>query len=212
MQPIHLLVADDENIEHYGIEKLLENIDLLIQILLKEIDCNQVIITIKKNDINFLILDINFNGKDEGKYLLPQLKKEFPALKIMVVTRQDSQPIFNAVGRYANGIMSKSKIDKKDFQDGIRHIWLGKDNLFVCKTNKAFLKGFEEAYKFRLDDREAKICRYFNPTCSIPRKQIAMQLGIDERRLSEILEQIAIRFGFKTFKEALPKLIEYGMI
>lgn len=212
MQPLHILIADDETIEHFALRNLLQGLDLPINLVLEEREISKISQQIKEHSINFLILDINFKGVDAGKVHLPELRKAFPQLKILVVSRQSTQMMFNAVARYANGVMSKADIELQDFQAAIRHIWQGKLGIFHCKATKSFLEGFAKVQKFQLDNRERK---YVSPFAAVPRpllKQVAADLGIDQRRLSEELDNIAVRFGVDNYKTLIDKLIEYGLI
>ncbi len=179
MQAINMLIADDQPCSAAGFRLWAENMKEVAKVCFTE-KAEEVIALIKKEDINFLVLDIEFDKQPKGLWLLPKLKKQFPALKILIQTMLADDVYFHAVGTDGVfGIIAKTA-NEYDFKNGVRQIWQT-SQFFCCSDTKKFLAQYEQNKTLRINETETKYLYLFSEKCNYRLIDLAVYLERNEK-------------------------------
>ena len=136
MEKINLLIADDHTMFLQGIVSLLEQ-ESEINIVGKANDGVEALHIIRKEAIDLIILDISMPEMD-GIELSKILKKEYPEIKILVVSTHSNVKIISRLIRIGvNGYLLKNA-EKAELLKAIHSIIQG-DNYFSEETEEKYL-------------------------------------------------------------------------
>jgi DNA-binding NarL/FixJ family response regulator len=136
MKKINLLIADDHTMFLQGIVSLLEQ-EPDINIVGKANNGIEALNIITTEAIDLIILDISMPEMD-GIALSKILKKEYPGIKILVVSTHSNVNIISRLIRIGvNGYLLKNA-EKSELLEAIHSIILG-DNYFSEETKEKYL-------------------------------------------------------------------------
>ena len=158
---------------------------------------------ILQNNIDIVLVDINLGelSDDDGVYLAGNLKKELPDLKIVVLTGYDL-PVYKYEAKKLNlnGFLNKN-ISPNKLWDSLIKVYQG----YSC-----FPADCDELVIEELTSTEKNIL--FMISCGKKRKEIAKELYISERTLSNHLQHIYDKLQVASSTEAIGKALQMGYI
>jgi DNA-binding NarL/FixJ family response regulator len=135
MEKINLLIADDHTMFLQGIVSLLEQ-EAEINIVGKANNGIEALNIIKKETVDLIILDISMPDMD-GIELSKILKKEYPEVKILVVSTHSNVKIISRLIRIGvNGYLLKNA-EKSELLEAIHSIMQG-DSYFSEETEEKY--------------------------------------------------------------------------
>ena len=115
MNEIKITIADDHEIFRKGLVALFKS-QPSFEIIDEAGDGNELMNALKKKQPDVLLLDINMPGSD-GISLIPDIKKKFPGIKIILLTMHDEPPFLNkALALGADGYILKTTGDHELFK------------------------------------------------------------------------------------------------
>lgn len=168
-QKIKILLVDDHHLFSEGIVGLLQN-EPDFEIVGQVFEGNQVLTSIQKNIPDLILLDANL-PKRNGKDLAVIIKKDFPNVKIIILTMYDESQLvkeFQKIG--VDGYILKNST-KNELLDGIRAVVNGQvffDAKLSKNTNQATFIDDEFIKKFSLTPREIEMIRMIREGMSSP--------------------------------------------
>lgn len=156
-------------------------------------------IAAKQPDI--LLIDINLGGltNEDGLTLTQHLLKHFPEQKIVILSGYDL-PVYR---KEAKRIGAKGFVSKDVEPDELLHI------LMAINNGGAYFPQ-EKIFIEDLTDREKKVLELVS--AGIKRKEIAEQLFISERTVSNHLQHIFEKLQVGSAVEAVTKAIQMGYL
>lgn len=185
-KPLRLLLADDHTLLRKTLVGFLEEQDNFL-VVGEASDGNEALRLALELKPDVLILDLNMPGKG-GLDVLPDLREQIPALKVLVLTgRNEDWYIMQALRAGAHGYMLKSS-EESDLLDGIvkitqGHLVLGHG--VAEKVVTGLLGGRSEA-DGRLTDTERQVLLYV--AAGYENDQIAGLLNI---KMAQVIEALA---------------------
>jgi serine/threonine protein kinase len=173
---IRVVLADDHVILRTSLKMFLDECEG-IRVIGEASDGQQAYDTVKEKLPNVLMLDLNMPGTN-GLAILPQLRADFPQLKILVLTGRDENIyIMRALRAGANGYVLKT-VSEKDLQLAVRNVAAGSMVLGSGVAEKviAGLTEFEDGVPLNAIELDVLIC----VAAGLDKSDIASRLGMPE--------------------------------
>lgn len=163
---------------------------------------DSIIPLLKNREIDIVLLDINLGelSDEDGLVLAKNILQELPATKILILTGYDL-PVYRyeAEKLGVKGFVNKS-LDPNKLIDILHHVHSG---------GSVFSKGSVD-FPPELTNTERNILQLL---CDgVKRKDIALQLYISERTLSNHVQHIFEKLGVSSALEAVSKGLQLGYI
>ncbi len=215
MTPIRTVLADIHHLFLDGFERLLEDLDYpQVDVVARAHSAEDIVSTIQNLSPSLLFMELNFADKD-GLELLPELRKEFPDLKICILSGYtDHKFVKEAFQSGADGYYSKlNTID--ELAECVNEVMLG--NTFLAsglnitpKKNGSMKKNtdaFEDRFllKKKLTRREQEVLELI--TKAMNNKEIAEQLYISDQTVGvhrkNIMRKLNVRNTVNLIKFAI---------
>lgn len=156
---IKVMVADDHPIIRKGLKQILADAgDMLVAG--EAGDGNEVLNKIRKETYNVLLLDLSMPGIS-GMDIIKQLKKEQPALAVLVLSRYpEEQYAIPAIKAGASGYVPKTGV-VEELVEAIRRVSKGRKYLTASLAERLieFGDNIEKPLHTVLSDREQEILR-----------------------------------------------------
>jgi DNA-binding NarL/FixJ family response regulator len=119
-----VILADDHPIVVDGVKEILKTMDGLM-VTGTASNGTDLLQLVRQSPANLVILDVNMPGTD-GIQCTRQIKKEFPATKVLILTMYDDRALINEmISAGADGCMLKSK-GSADMREAITRVLDGK--------------------------------------------------------------------------------------
>ena len=194
MKQWKILLVDDEPL-------LLESLEIILTINQMEIvgkaqDGTEALAILSKNECDLALVDLNMKGMG-GIELISHLKKEYPKVKILVLTTfYDDLNITQAIGGGADGYLLKDS-GKDAILGAIEQIMGGRDVIDqkVMKRLSALMSGKNMGTSLLegMTSREQEICSLLAK--GLNNKQIAETLFISEGTVKNYISSIYEKTG-----------------
>lgn len=195
MKTLQILLVDDEPL-------LLDSLEIILtlqnmNVIGKAKDGFEALSILKENTCDLALVDLNMKGMG-GVELISHLKKEYPQVKILVLTTfYDDKNITLAISGGADGYLLKDS-GKDAILGAISQIMEGRnviDNKVMQRL--AFLMGVNDSQPTDLftdmTEREQEICSLLAK--GLTNKQIAEQLYISEGTVKNYISSIYDKTG-----------------
>ena len=199
MRPINIIVVDDHKIMRDGIRSMLLGRND-IKIIGEAAHGYQLLESLKENDPDVIVLDIAL-PKMSGIEIAKILSKEYPRIKILVLTAStDEQTLKAAIKAGVPGFLSKDT-SKEEFIEAVRVVHFGQHyfgtnisntihQILTNSLNENTSKKDEE-----LSNREIEIIKLFAE--GLTYKEIAESLYISARTVETHKNNILKKLGLK---------------
>lgn len=217
MSGIKSVIVDNQSIFRAGIKALFDKtVDPSVLIEGEERTAEGLVLYLHKNlDTQLAILDLNLPDKD-GLELIPEIRKQFKTLKIMVLTSYgDHKFVGQALKNGADGYILKSN-EPEDLMLGIQEVMMG--NTFIAPglhitppNGKRLINGRKSNYedrfviKQKLTKREHEVLELI--TQAKNNKEIAKELYISDQTVGvhrkNIMRKLGVRNTINLIKFAL---------
>lgn len=196
MKPLRVLLVDDEPL-------LLESLEIILTMNQMEIagmahDGFEALEVLSKHFCDLALVDLNMKGMG-GIELIARMKKEYPAVKILVLTTfYDDKSITQAIANGADGYLLKDS-GKDAILGAISQIMSGRnviDNKVMQRLAALMSGGSNTSNTSLLDgmtDREKEICTMLAE--GLTNKQIAEALYISEGTVKNYISSIYDKTG-----------------
>ena len=214
---IKVVLADDHEIFRKGLLSLFKN-NPSFEIIGEAGDGEEVISVLEKNEPNVLLLDISM-PKATGLSIIPQLKKRFPKVKIILLTMHDEAPFLNkALALGANGYVLKTTGEEELFK-AIRRVQNGETAVDpflageVLKLNMAgqiSKKKIIESSGANLSDREMEVLKLVAK--GYTDKEISEMLNISVKTVEKHKMKIKDKTGIKRLAGLIKFAMENGYV
>lgn len=169
---IRILLADDHHIVVEGIKEILKTMNDA-EVVAVAYDGEELLKVARTNPADLAILDVNMPHKD-GIQCTRILKKEFPQIKILILTMYHERTLINDIIQAgADGCMLKSK-GTQELREAVSRVINNKSYFDFIPEFKAN----EEQEKVKLSKREIEIIKLI--VCGKTSLEIADQLFISE--------------------------------
>ena len=164
---IRLVIADDHEIFRKGLSSLFKN-QLGFEVIGEAGDGDEVLNVLSKHEPEILLLDISM-PKVNGLSAVPEIKKRFPKVKIILLTMHEEPPFLNkALALGANGYVLKTTGEEELFK-AIRRVQQGEtavdpflagEALRLTLAGPVLKKRKIEDSGISLSDREVEVLKY----------------------------------------------------
>lgn len=204
MKPyLNILVAEDSLIFAQGIQLLLEQ-HPLVKKTLHAVDYKSTLDVLKKENIDIIILDLNFETKEyDGFIIADKVRQLYPKIKIMILTQNTRIAHYE---RLFNEYDVDAYLDKQ----------LGVDETFTAITEVANNRKYidynisqmlEIESWMRISKREHDILK--NLSKGSIQKEIADKLCISPRTVEVHVRNLFKKFKVKNVAELMTKYMKY---
>ncbi len=215
---INLVLVDDHQIVRNGLKMVLEG-DADIHVIGEASDGTEVLDVLRVKEPDILLADIRM-PKMNGLELTPIVKKEYPNMKVLILTmHDDSEYILQSVHAGADGYILKDT-DQGELLKAIRTINDG-HKYFSGDISETIVNSFVRGYKndpivsssadsYGLTKREKEILGMIKD--GISNKSIAEQLGKSVRTIETHRFNIMKKLGVNNIAELLKKTNDEHLI
>ena len=212
---IKIVIADDHEIFRKGLLSLF-NSQRGFEIIGEAGDGEEVISVLAKNQPDVVLLDISM-PKVNGLNIIPQLKKRFPKVKIILLTMHDETPFLNkALALGANGYVLKTTGEEELFK-AIRRVQSGETAVDPFLAGEALRLNFAgnitkkrkvESTGANLSEREIEILKFIAK--GYTDKEISDMLNISIKTVEKHKLRIKEKTGIKRLAILIKFAIENG--
>ena len=208
---ILVLLADDHAVVRAGIRQFLSRSEL-IHVVAEVENGEQAQKIIQEKKLDVIILDIQMpiiNGIELTRWA----KKNFPAIRILILSAYDDDPyILAALKAGANGYILKTA-SPDDIVKAVREVHEGR-SIFDAKSIEAVIHGLERKDQSpqyeALTDRENEILECVSR--GLTNRAIGQELNISDRTVQGHLAHIYAKLQVSSRTEAVMRGIELGYI
>lgn len=208
---IMVLLADDHAVVRAGIRQFLSRSEH-IQVVAEVENGEQAQKIIQEKKLDVIVVDIQMpviNGIELTRWV----KKNFPAIKILILSAYDDDPyILAALKAGANGYILKTA-SPDDIVKAVREVHEGR-SIFDAETFEAVIHGLEKKDQFSqydaLTDRENEILECVSR--GLTNRAIGQELNISDRTVQGHLAHIYAKLQVSSRTEAVMRGIELGYI
>jgi DNA-binding NarL/FixJ family response regulator len=203
-RPIQLVLADDHAVVRKGIREFLEE-DPTIRVIAEASDGEEAVALIAREQPDVAVLDIQMprlNGLEATR----EVKKNFPGVRVLVVTAYDDDPyIFAALQAGADGYLLKTASSDEIIQ-AVHAIANGETALSPAVAKKLVQRATGSVTMLddsieALTDRELEVLQLAGK--GLGNKQIGAELSISDRTVQGHLANIYAKLHVSTRTEAV---------
>lgn len=205
MNHIKILLADDHHIILDGLEVVLSNDDLL-KVAGMVTNGEEVIAFINAYPVDVVILDINM-PKLDGISCARIIKKEFPEIKIIILTMYPQKSFVNEIMKIGiDGCLLKNNTGK-ELVTAIKRVYNGQSYFDHLKE---FTDETEEVIQFKLTPREIDIIKAIAD--GLNSEEIAEKLFISIHTVRTHRKNILSKFGLSNTNQLIKQATEQQII
>ncbi len=203
---IKTAIIEDNNRYRDLLRTILNSADK-IELVYEADNCQHVVYDLRKPQPDVVIMDIELPGKS-GIEAVVELKREFPALKILMLTVfEDEDNIFRAIKAGADGYLLKKDTPQK-ILDSVTEVYEGKSSMngvIAKKVMEYFQKDRQVQLpeEFDLTKREQEILELLMQGFTY--KEIAAQCFISVQTLNTHVKNIYHKLGVHSRAEIAAK-------
>lgn len=200
---MRIIVADDHHLVLAGLTNAIQlnYPDCKID---QAIDKNELDGLLKKGEIDLLILDVKF-GEDNAKLFIPDLKENYPELKILILSSvSDQMSISYLTNLGISGYLLKSD-SLVEVLSAIRQILNGETYFSAQISAKS-----DQVVEVVLSPREKEVLTHIISEKST--KQISDVLGISEKTVEMHRANMFVKLEVKNLAGLVKKTILLGLL
>ena len=212
MEKIKLLLVDDHEIFLEGLQRLLSDVGN-IDVIGTANDGNEALAFLQEHEPDLILTDLSMPGMD-GIALVKEVKKNYPAIKIMVLTVHNDRPTVSEIlMAEAEGYLLKNS-SKKELIAAINNVGGGatyySNEVMNIILNKFQFQARQREAASNLTARELEILRLIADEKSS--EEIAEELFISKRTVDTHRTNLLKKTEKDTVVGLLKYAVEYGLI
>ena len=209
--PITVVLADDHAIVRAGIRQFLE-LSQKIEVIAEASDGEEVISILATNQPDVVVLDIQMPKKN-GIIVNEWIKKNHPAIGVLILTAYDDDPYIQAVLRAgANGYVLKTS-EPLQIVQAVLDVAEGKavmDAVLTQRMMNRFVHQNPVGITESLTDREIEVLQLAGK--GFTNKAIAVNLKISDRTVQNHLAHIFTKLQAASRTEAVMRAVSLGIL
>lgn len=213
MRPIQVVLVDDHPVVRQGVRSLLAN-HADIQVVGEADSAAALLSLLAQQQPDVILLDVRLPGKN-GIDLAHQLKRDWPAVKIIVLTTyEDDEYLFGALRAGAEGYLLKSASPEM-LASAIRQVAAG-ERLLSPPLVGRLMQEFSALAKARaqaesgLSDQELEVLRLI--AAGATNREIADRLYWSEVTVKRKVQDILAKMGVANRSQAVAEAVKQGLI
>ncbi|MCS6845698.1 MAG: response regulator transcription factor [Caldilineales bacterium] len=213
MRPIRVVLVDDHPVVRQGVRSLLAN-HPDIQVIGEADSAAALLALLAERQPDVVLLDVRLPGKN-GIDLAHQLKREWPAIKIIVLTTyEDDEYLFGALRAGAEGYLLKSASPEM-LAGAIRQVAAGERLLSPSLVGR-LMQEFSAMAKAQaraeagLSDQELEVLRLI--AAGATNREIADRLYWSEITVKRKVQDILTKMGVANRSQAVAEAVKRGLI
>ena len=211
MKAPRILIVDDHAILRTGLRKILE--DEFSGVAIGEAgDAEEALDELRAAQWDIVVLDISLPGRS-GLDLLPQVRRDYPAAKIIVLSSfGDAQFAVRALREGAMAFLTKERA-ARELIDAIRTVILGRR--FVGADLAEHLASLIAADKPKspheaLSSREFEVFRLIASAKSVT--EVSAELGLSVKTVSTYRARVLEKMGMASNAELMQYALRHGLV
>ncbi len=111
MKPYSIIIADDHGLFRQGVKAMI-GLDTSLEVIAEAADGNELLIKLKKQVPDMIILDMSMPPGMNGMDALAEIHEQYPAIHVLMLTMHTSvQYFFHAISAGAHGYLLKDDSD-----------------------------------------------------------------------------------------------------
>lgn len=213
MRPIQVVLVDDHPVVRQGVRSLLAH-HPDIQVVGEADSAAALLSLLAQQQPDVILLDVRLPGKN-GIDLAHQLKRDWPAVKIIVLTTyEDDEYLFGALRAGAEGYLLKSASPEM-LASAIRQVAAGERLLSPSLVGR-LMQEFSSLAKARaqaesgLSDQELEVLRLI--AAGATNREIADRLYWSEVTVKRKVQDILAKMGVANRSQAVAEAVKRGLI
>jgi len=204
---IRLVLADDHKLLRSTLSNYLGTHDDIMVVAEAE-NGDEALEKTLEHTPDLLLLDLNMPGKS-GLDALPDIRKQAPLVKVLVLTgRDDDNYIMRALRSGANGYVLKST-DEQKLVESIRNVMDG-DMVLGRGIAEKVVSGRLHNNDKALDDNEMNVLLHI--AAGMENEEIAERIGVSNTDLIEVNASLLDKLGVRDRQAAALKALREGLI
>lgn len=206
---LRILIADDHQIVRRGLQMTIEA-EKDMQVVADAENGSQVLSLIKKHKPDIVLMDLQMPEMD-GVGALKQLRVEFPALPVLILTTfSDDAHVYAALRAGASGFLLK-EMNGDDLVLSIRGAAQGKPQLHPDIARRLMARAPMPDDPFKsLTERERGILKLIAKSMS--NKEIASQLFLTEMTVKGYVSDLFAKLGVNDRTQAALMAVRFGLV
>ena len=206
---LRILIADDHQIVRRGLRMTIEA-EKDMQVVADAENGSQVLSLIKKHKPDIVLMDMQMPEMD-GVDALKQLRVEFPALPVLILTTfSDDAHVYAALRAGASGFLLK-EMNGDELVSAIRGAAQGKPQLHPEIARRLMARAPMPDDPFEsLTERERDILKLIAKSMS--NKEIASQLFLTEMTVKGYVSDLFAKLGVNDRTQAALMAVRFGLV
>ncbi len=212
MDKINIILADDHTLVRQGIKTLLKkNKDF--NIVAEAKDGIETLQLLAEHQADVILLDLSMPFLT-GFDAIPQIKEQFPSVKIIILTmHEEASYITMCVQKGANGYLFKNT-EPSELYHSIYSVVAG-ENYFTAAVSKILISGIaqgnlpSESSRAKLSEREIEVLKYIVDGLSA--KMVADKLSISSRTVETHKVNIMRKLEVANTAELVSKVFQENL-
>ncbi len=206
---LRILIADDHQIVRRGLRMTIEA-EKDMQVVADAENGSQVLSLIKKHKPDVVLMDMQM-PKMDGVEALKQLRVEFPALPVLILTTfSDDAHVYSALRAGASGFLLK-EMNGDDLVSAIRGAAQGQPQLHPDIARRLMARAPMPDDPFEsLTERERDILKLIAKSMS--NKEIASQLFLTEMTVKGYVSDLFAKLGVNDRTQAALMAVRFGLV
>jgi DNA-binding NarL/FixJ family response regulator len=206
--PITVLLADDHAVVRKGIRDFLEE-DPAIQVVAEASDGAEAWALLAQQQPHVAVLDIRMPHLT-GVELTRRIKKEYPHVRVLILTAYDDKPYVLALLRAgADGYILKTA-ESRELLAAIKQVYTGKSFLDPTIATSIVNNSLRSAPEEQLTERELEVVR--GVAKGWTNREIAQQLAISDRTVQGHLANVFAKLHVSSRTEVVTVALQQGII
>ncbi len=206
---LKIIIADDHQIVRRGLRMTIDA-EKDMQVVEEAADGSLVLSLIKKHKPDVVLMDLQMPTMD-GVEALKQIRLEFPALPVLILTSfSDDAHIYAALRAGASGFLLK-EMGGDELADAIRGAANGKPQLHPQIAKRLMARAPMPADPFEtLTERERDLLKLLAHGMS--NKEIAAQLTLTEMTVKGYVSDVFMKLGVNDRTQAALMAVRFGLV
>ncbi|TYA74429.1 response regulator transcription factor [Seonamhaeicola marinus] len=192
MKPIKVLIVDDSKIFAQGLKSLLKQYPDYVSKICLAHNYEKALDKLEKEDIDFVILDLNFESEDyNGFDIARKVKSFYPSKKVIILTQQAKIENYNVLFKdiKVDGYLDK-QLGVEETLEALETIYKG--GTYIDSNINAML---EIGMWFDVSKRQREIIDLISS--GLTQKEVAVKLFISNRTVETHIKNLAKKMEAK---------------